>query len=364
MSAGTDVLATMPWGDCLVPPGSAPAELVATVRRSHGGYAPVWVSRFAALPWLVRAMNEMTSGPFASLPFRDFAFVALVVSRDNSCRYCYGAQRALMRILGYEGDAIDRIERDELVDSDPGSQLSLDFARKLSRGNPRPGAEQLAALGRSGRSPDEIAELTFAAASTVFANRMSTLVALPPASIEGAGHQLAGRLLRPVLSRWFKPPRKKKDAGPVANEGVGAAVVAALGTSPAAGVLRRTIDAALDSPVLPRRTKLLMIAVIARALQCAHCEQDAVTTLEAAGVPSPDIAQALDHLAAPGLDPREAQLVPFARDTVRCAPTDIQQRLRTLAAGLELRVDEILEVVGVTAVGNALCRASVLLEQC
>ena len=141
MSAAADVLATMPWGDCLVPPGSPPAELVATVRRSRGGYAPIWVSRFAALPWLVRAMNEMTSGPFASLPFRDFAFVALVVSRDNSCRYCYGAQRALMRILGYEGDAIDRIERDELVDSDPGSQLSLDFARKLSRGNPRPGAE-------------------------------------------------------------------------------------------------------------------------------------------------------------------------------------------------------------------------------
>ena len=253
MSAAADVLATMPWGDCLVPPGSAPAELVATVRRSHGGYAPVWVSRFAPLPWLVRAMDEMTSGPFASLSFRDFAFVALVVSRDNSCRYCYGAQRALMRILGYEGDAIDRIERDELVDSDPGSQLSLDFARKLSRGNPRPGAEQLAALGRSGRSPDEIAELTFAAASTVFANRMSTLVALPPASIEGAGHQLAGRLLRPVLSRWFKPPRKKKDAGPVANEGVGAAVVAALGTSPAAGVLRRwygrnSVTAAVGHP--------------------------------------------------------------------------------------------------------------------
>ena len=365
MSAGTDVLATMPWGDCLVPPASAPADLVASVRRSRGGYTPGWVSRFAPLPWLVRAMSEMTSDPFASLPFRDFAFVALVVSRDNSCRFCYGTQRALMRLLGYEGDAIDRLERDELIDSDPGSQLALDFARKLSRGSPRPGAEQLAALGRAGRSPDEIAELTFAAASTVFANRVSTLVALPPASIEGAGYQLAGRLLRPFLSRWVKPPQwKKREAPPVPNEGVGAAVVAALGTSPAAGVLRRAIDAALDSPVLPRRTKLLMIAVIARALQCARCEQDAVAALHAAGVPARDVEQALDHLAAPGLDPREAQLVPFARETVRCAPTDIQQRLRTLAAGLDLRVDEILEVVGVTAVGNALCRASVLLEQC
>ena len=365
MSAAADVLATMPWCDCLVPPGSAPPELVATVRRSRGGYAPSWVARFAPLPWLVHTMNEMTAGQFASLPSRDFAFVALVVSRDNSCRFCYGAQRAMMRMLGYEASAIERLERDELIDSDPGSQLALDFARKLSRSSPRPDAAQLAALGRSGRSPDEIAELTFAAACTVFANRVSTLVALPPASIEGAGYQLAGRLLRPVLTRWFKPSLKKKtEAPPVPNEGVGAAVVAALGTSPAAGVLRRAIDAALDSPVLPRRTKLLMMAVIARALQCAHCEHDAVTALHAAGVPARDVAQALDHLAAPGLDPREAQLVPFARETVRCSPTDIQQRLRTLAAGLELRVDELLEVVGVTAVGNALCRTSVLLEQC
>ena len=365
MSAAADVLATMPWCDCLVPPGSAPPELVATVRRSRGGYAPSWVARFAPLPWLVHTMNEMTAGQFASLPSRDFAFVALVVSRDNSCRFCYGAQRAMMRMLGYEASAIERLERDELIDSDPGSQLALDFARKLSRSSPRPDAAQLAALGRSGRSPDEIAELTFAAACTVFANRVSTLVALPPASIEGAGYQLAGRLLRPVLTRWFKPSLKKKtEAPPVPNEGVGAAVVAALGTSPAAGVLRRAIDAALDSPVLPRRTKLLMMAVIARALQCAHCEHDAVTALHAAGVTARDVAQALDHLAAPGLDAREAQLVPFARETVRCAPVDIQPRLRTLAAGLDLRVDEILEVVGVAAVGNALCRASVLLEQC
>src|SRR5262249_60786516 len=102
----------------------------------------------------------------------------------------------------------------------------------------------------------------------------------------GAGYQLAGRLLRPVLSRWFRPPPKKREAPPVRNEGVGAAVVAALGESPAAGVLRRTIDAALDSPVLPRRAKLLMIAVIARALRCARCDADAGGALPAAGVPA------------------------------------------------------------------------------
>src|SRR5262249_30617150 len=115
-----DVVASMPWGDCLVPPASPSPDLVAAVRRAHQG-VPGWVSPFAPLPWFVRAMSEMPSEPFADLRFRDFELVALIVSRDNSCRFCYGAQRALMRILGYHLDAIDRLERDQLVDPDPSS---------------------------------------------------------------------------------------------------------------------------------------------------------------------------------------------------------------------------------------------------
>ena len=56
--------------------------------------------------------------------------------------------------------------------------------------------------------------------------------------------------------------------------------------------------------------------------------------------------------------------MPFARETVRCNPAEIQPRLRALAGGLGLGVEEVLEVVGVTAAGNALCRASVVLAQC
>src|SRR5262249_32761297 len=160
---------------------------------------------------------------------------------------------------------------------DPSSQLALDFARKLSRGSPRPGASDLAALERSGRSRAAVAELAFGVASMVFANRVATLLALPPDRIEGAGYQIAGRRLRPLLVRRCKPQQKAPEPPPVPNEGIGAAVVAALGTSPAAGVLRRAIDAALASPVLPRRTKLLMLAVIARALECARCEDDATS---------------------------------------------------------------------------------------
>ena len=361
---GEDFVSMMPWGECLVPLAAPAPELLAVVRRAHQGFVPGWAARFSPLPWLLRAMSDMTSDPFASLPFRDASLIALVVSRDNSCRFCYGTQRALMRILGFELDAIDRLERDELVDPDPSSQLALDFARKVSRGSPRPGAAHLAALERSGRSREVVAEVVFAAASAVFANRVSTLVALPPEPIESRGYQIAGRLLRPLITRMLKPKLKTPEPPPVPNEGLGAPVVAALGTSPAAGVLRRTIDAALASPVLPRRTKLLMLAVIARALECARCEQEAASALGATGMAARDVAQALDHLSSPALDAREALLVPFARETVRCNPAEIQPRLRALAGGLGLGVEEVLEVVGVTAAGNALCRASVVLAQC
>jgi alkylhydroperoxidase family enzyme len=364
MAADADVVTAMAWGECLVPPATAPPELVAAVRRAHGGLAPEWAWRFAPLPWLTRTMNEMTSQPFAYLSFRDFALVGLIVSRDNSCRYCYGAQRALMRMGGYELDAIDRLERDELIDPDPSSQLTLEFARRVSRGSPRPGAAELAALERAGRSRESIAELAFAAASTVFANRASTLIALPPSRFEGAGYQLVARLMRPLIVRRRSARRKAPEASPTPNDGVGSTVVAGLGTSPAAGVLRRAIDACLDSPVLPRRTKLLMLGVIARALECVSCERDAASALIDGGMAPHDVSEALDHLRSPTLDAREAQLVSFARETVHPQPTEIQQRLRALASTLPLGVEELLEVVGVAAVGNTLGRASIVLAQC
>jgi alkylhydroperoxidase family enzyme len=358
-----DAVAAMPWGACLVPPGTAAPDLVAEIRRTHGGLVPGWAARFAPVPWLARTMCEMTSFPFAHLSVRDNSLIALVVSRDNSCRFCYGTQRALMRILGYELDAIDRLERGELVDPDPSGQLGLDFARKISRGTPRPGSPERAALERTGRSRELVAELAVSAAFTVFANRASTLVALPPEPIERTTYQVAGRLLRPFLVRRVRFLGRKLPPA-LRNDGVGAGVVAALGTLPGAGVLRRAIDAALASPVLPRRTKLLMLAVIARSLACRPTELDARTALAAEGMAADDIARTLDHLGSPALDAREALLVPFARETVRCQPVEIQERLRALASELGLRREELLEVVGIAALANTLCRASVVLEQC
>jgi len=356
-------LATMAWSECLVPRAALPDDVAAAMRRERGR-VPTWAPRLAPLPWLARGLHEMTALQIAYLPTPTYALIALVVSRDNSCRFCYGAQRALMRVLGFETDAIDRLERDEVIESDPTRQLALDFARRVSRGSPRPQPEDRRALERAGLAHDMVAEVAYAAASTIFANRVSTLIALPPDPLEGAAHQLVGRLLRPLIVRQLQRRRRTPTPPPEPNQGVGAEVVAALGSSPSAGALRRVIDAALDSSVLPRRTKLLMLAVIARALGCAVTERDATAALRDEGMAADDVAETLTHLGSPSLDAREARLVPFARETVRCQPPDIQLRTRELGTALDLGVPELLEVIGVSALGNTLCRVSVLVDPC
>ena len=101
----------MPWGECLVPPAVASPELTAEVRRAMR-VVPAWVPRVAPVPWIVRAFAQIATKPWAYAPPELWDLVTLVVSQDNSCRYCYGVQRSLLKILGYRDDMLNRLERD------------------------------------------------------------------------------------------------------------------------------------------------------------------------------------------------------------------------------------------------------------
>src|SRR4029453_7662351 len=155
----------MAWSECLVPRAALPDDVAAAMRRERGN-VPTWAAGLAPPPWLVRGLGDMTALPVAHLPVPTYALIALVVSRDNSCRFCYGAQRALMRVLGYETDAIDRLERDELIETDPTRQQALEFARRVSRGSPRPQPEERVALERAGLGRATGAGGAFAAGAT------------------------------------------------------------------------------------------------------------------------------------------------------------------------------------------------------
>src|SRR5207249_3617500 len=215
--AAPAVIADMEWEESLLPPVPVPAGLEAYVRRQFG-VVPGWLARVAPAPWLARAWAALVRNPVAHLPPALCDLVALVVSQDNSCRYCFGAQRAVLRLLGYREAYIARLERDFLVaELSAADQAALDFARRVSRADPRP-----------------------------------------------------------------QP-----------NDGPYAPVVAALDGSPAARVLRRAIDDAWASEVLPRRTKTLVFAVVARALGCARSEAESRVALEREGLGARDVDEVL-----------------------------------------------------------------------
>jgi len=338
--------ADLEWGECIVPAVPVPPALRAEVRKAVGA-VPGWLARLAPSPWLVRALCEIIKRPFAHAPREVCELVALVVSQENSCRYCYGVQRAVFKIFGYRDAYLDALERDAQVSElTPAARAALDFARRLTRANPRPGGAEFEALVR-------------AAAIT---NRIGTLLVLPPEPLVSFVGSPVFRFVRPLLAWRMRPRPRAPEPAPRPDDGPCAAVVAALDGSPAAGVLRRAIDGAWASGVLPRRTKTLMLAVIARALGCAHGEREARRFLAAEGLAPGQLDEILANLGSPQLDAREARLVPFARETVRYQPAAIQRRMRELAHGLT--AEEIVEAVGITALANAVCRMSVVIDAC
>jgi uncharacterized peroxidase-related enzyme len=355
-------LADQEWGECLVPAEPVPAAMEAEVRRRIG-VLPGWLPRVARSPWIVQTFCDLIDKPVAYAPVALCDLVALVVSQDNSCRYCYGVQRAILKIYGYRETYIDQLVGDlHAAELSPAERAALEFARQVSRAQPRPGRRELDALVQAGVSAQATVEITAIASAGTFSNRVSTLLALPFEALESAVNHPLFRFIRPLMAWRMREKPKSPVAPPQPNDGPYARLVTALGSSPAAWVIRRAVDGALASPVLPRRTKSLLLAVIARALGCAYGEAEARRLLAQEPGAALDIDDILRHLGGSGLDAREALLVPFARETVRYQPAAIQRRMRELAGALS--PDELVEMVGVVSLANAVCRLSITLDAC
>ena len=154
--------------------------------------------------------------------------------------------------------------------------------------------------------------------------------------------------------------RRLGPTAPVEAAGTFAALVWALPESPAAAWFASTVRACFSAPAIPRRTKLLMLAVIARTLGCPFCEGEACSELEREGLDRPASTRVLDSLSGPGLSAEDARLLDWARETVNYENGAIQKRTRALAASVS--TDVLLEAVATAAVSNTAVRLAMLLE--
>ncbi|MGH7348869.1 MAG: carboxymuconolactone decarboxylase family protein [Candidatus Rokuibacteriota bacterium] len=345
------------WEPCLVEP-SRDRALESYARRRQG-IPSLAIRYFAPVPWLARALVDLHPeyGLLMRLDQNVADLVALVVSQENSCRFCYAGVRALLWAQGMSQARIRRVEQDlTRADLPPRTRAAIAFGRSQSRSGPPAARAAREALRRAGFGADELKEIAFVVATTDFGNRANTIAAIPPRPIERIPDQLHMRLLRPLINRILQNHRSRGRPTPLDRvpSHPYARLVEAYAGSPIAPALGRTIDEMWASPYLTRRCKLLMLAVVARGLACEVCALEVDEALQREGLKEAVLAQALTHLDAPELDPVERLLVPFARETIWYEPALVQRRARALRD--RLTGPQLLEGIGVAALANGLCR--------
>ena len=355
-------LAEVDWEECFLPPTRDP-EFERELRAMNGGLLPPGTPYFLHCPWLARAALhfDWLKGRLAHLPLDFGEQIAVVVSQDNSCRYCFAAHRLLLRFAGVPEPRIRRLEQDLLTaDLRPAERAGLEFARRVSRAGPVVGPEEVEALRQVGWDDASIREIALVAGFMLCANRYATLAALPPQRVEEMPERWYVRAVLPLAGRFAR--RRWRRGGPEflspeRRVGPFADAVNAFDGLPLARGLRQVLDEAWASPLLPQRAKALVFAVVARGLGAPATEREAARLAEAGGLPPDQLEPALAHLAAPGLDPVEALLAPFARETLWYQPAPLQRRGRVLSE--RLGPGPFLEAVGVAALANMVCRLEV-----
>jgi len=355
------------WAEPILPAAPDP-QWEAELRRRGG--RPFEVDRrIASSPWLREAAFAVTSYQPVALSERLVRIGSMVTAQENACRYCYGANRAYLKVLGYSEAFIQSVERDvQLAETDPRDLAFVEFCRSLARSRPRPSRSAREKLLRLGYSAPEVAEMAFLIAMGCFYNRVATLIACPPElKFERMANGPIGLLLgfvTPLLSKLRrKAPQGVPDGSAAdAQSATGAfgPVLATLAGLPGARIMKAALDGAFASEVLGPRTKGLMFAVIARTLGCPHCEREARKLLAAEGLTGAEVDAALATLQTDRLPSDQSDLLSWSRDTVSYDTPSIQRKTRALAA--QLGDAKLLEAIGTASLANATVRLAMLLE--
>ncbi len=343
------------------------SELEHYAKREIGS-TPQYTAFLAECPWIMHADLEFDIGGSHIVDLQDLIY--LIVSRDNSCRFCHGAAHLFMRIAGMPEAQIDQLEEDvETARIEPRIGRAMDFVRKISRSNPPPTRDDHVALRDVGFDEAAIRELALFTGVVIFHNRFGTLLALPPEAAERVNRSRFERLLhiplrllyRNTLARLRVTPKDVDQSLPL-KDGPFGFLTSALSELPHNRVLRKILDEAWASPNLPARTKALIFAVIARGLGADSCEREARNLLAAEDPAFSEgvVDELIANLASPLLSGEEASILPYVRETIRYRPGVVQRRGQALRDSLSNAA--FLETVGTAALANMVCRIALAIE--
>ena len=98
------------------------------------GFKSNFVKYLTPVRWMMEADELMHARVTPNVSLELAALISLVVAMDSSCRYCYGAFRSLLKIMGYSEQMIRKLEEGLALNELPKKEkTALEFARKISR---------------------------------------------------------------------------------------------------------------------------------------------------------------------------------------------------------------------------------------
>jgi alkylhydroperoxidase family enzyme len=306
-------------------------------------------------PWVAEVARTLGTRETTVYASPDHVAIAYFVAcQENECRFCYGSTRALMRIWGYSERTIRDLEHEASL-ADGTTRRVVEFARKLAKSNPSPARQDYEEMTREGLAPEAVSELAGCIVKACFSNRLSTFLALPPDPIEKMAGGFVSRLLWGGVKKMTLPQKVSPPAR-FANDGPCAAIIAIAGHTPIGLWLRALTDGWVASTVLALRTRVLMLAVVARQLGSPLCEEEARADLLRQGLAGDEVDEVLSTLASG--DELETRLLRWTRETIWYEPREIQRSTRVLLECTDPATTT--EAVGSAAVCNTLARLSLV----
>jgi len=146
------------WAPCLLE-RRRDSEIEAFARRELGLVTPD-IPYLTPCPWLARSAATLHQRLASRLDPGFADAVALVVSHENSCRYCYATVRALLRIRGMREARVQALEaRLDGGEGNPRTAAVMAFARHMARSAPLVDAADRERLGAAGFSPEEFRDI-------------------------------------------------------------------------------------------------------------------------------------------------------------------------------------------------------------
>jgi alkylhydroperoxidase family enzyme len=215
-------------------------------------------------------------------------------------------------------------------------------------------------LTAGGWSDMAIREMALVCGAMLALNRYATFLALDPTPYEALPDRWVVRVLRPALGIVLRLKTRHGEPTPfsaAARQGPFARIVNGFDGLPLGWSLRTILDEAWDFDAIPRRTKALVAAVIARGLGDDLVLAEARALAHEHGVAAQDVDEALAHFTAAGLLEKEKMAIAFARETIWYEPAPMQRRTRTIMD--HFAPAELLDLVGFASFANLIARLGV-----